>query len=61
MKDFGYPEVINITTKDKRLFSKDLIIPKGNNAEDTWLNQKMNQIFDTTKFVFMVRFTTGAG
>lgn len=59
LKDFGYPEIINITTKDKRLFSQDLIIPRGNNAEDTWLNQKMNQVFDTTKFTSMVRFTTG--
>lgn len=42
LKDFGYPEIINITTKDKRLFSQYLIIPRGNNAEDTWLNQKMN-------------------
>lgn len=58
-QEFGYPEVINITTKDKRLFSQDMIVPRRNNAPDVWINEKMNTIFDTDKFTPMIRITTG--
>lgn len=57
--EFGYPEIINITTKDKRIFSQDMIVPRRNNSPDTWLNDKMNTIFNTNKFAGMIRITTG--
>lgn len=59
LQEFGYPQVINITTKDKRLFSQDIIIPRGRFEPDMWLNQKLNDVFDTTKFTPMIRITTG--
>lgn len=58
-QEFGYPAIINITTKDKRIFSQDIIIPRRNKAPDAWLNEKLNLIFDTTKFAGMIRITTG--
>lgn len=58
-QEFGYPAVINITTKDKRIFSQDVIIPRRRVGADEWINAKMNTIFNTEKFANMVRFTTG--
>lgn len=57
--DFGYPQVINITTKDKRTFSQNMIIPRRNNSPDTWLNSKLNYIFSTDKFTSMISIVTG--
>ena len=59
LHNFGYPNIINITTKDERLFSQYVINPRGNNGSDAWLNDKLNTIFDTTKFAPMIRITTG--
>ncbi len=58
-QSFGYPQVINITTKDERVFSQEAVTPRRRQAPDTWLNEKMNVIFNTTKFNDMVSFTTG--
>jgi predicted ATPase len=59
LQDFGYPQVFNITTKDERIFSQAAINPRQRNAPDTWLNEKLNTIFDTTRFTHMIRITTG--
>ncbi len=55
----GYPEVKNITTKDERLFTQTDINPRRSNQDDTWLNQKLNEILGTEKFSQMIRITTG--
>lgn len=55
---FRYPGIINITTKDKRVFSQEEIIPRRRNT-DSWLNQQLNTIFDTDKFAQMIKITTG--
>ena len=58
-QEFGYPQIINITTKNERIFIQDRIIPRNRLSPDTWLNSQMNSIFDTDKFTTMVRITTG--
>lgn len=57
--EFGYPQIINITTKNERLFIQERITPRNRLAPDLWLNSKLNSIFDTTKFNSMIRITTG--
>ena len=59
LHDFGYPQVFNITTKNERLFTQDVINPRRHQGPDVWINEKLNTIFDTAKFSPMVRFTTG--
>lgn len=59
LEEFGYPQVINITTKDVRLFTQERVIPRNFLDCDTWLNEKLNYIFDTEKFTSMIRITTG--
>lgn len=58
-QEFGYPQIINITTKNERLFIQEKITPRNRLAPDLWLNNKLNLIFDTTKFDSMIRITTG--
>jgi len=58
-QEFGYPQIINITTKNERLFTQERISPRNRLAPDTWLNNKLNSIFDTSKFTTMIRITTG--
>lgn len=58
LDSFRYPEIINVTTKDKRVFSQEEIVPRRRNT-DTWLNQQLNTIFDTNKFTPMIKITTG--
>lgn len=55
----GYPQVVNITTKDERLFTQTEINPRKNNQGDEWINEKLAYIFDTNKFLRMIRITTG--
>lgn len=55
---FRYPQIINITTKDRRIFSQEIIIPRRKGT-DTWLNQQLSFIFDTDKFNNMIKITTG--
>ena len=57
--EFGYPQIINITTKNERLFTQERITPRNRLEPDRWLNSKLNLIFDTTKFDSMIRITTG--
>ena len=59
LQKFGYPSVINITTKNERVFSQDIIIPRNPNMPDQWLNEKLNTILGTDKFTMMVPITTG--
>jgi predicted ATPase len=59
LQDFNYPHIINITTKNDRVFSQDLVNPRRRNAPDTWLNDKLNSVFGTTNFLSMVPITTG--
>lgn len=58
LESFGYPQIINITTKDKRIFSQENITPRRS-GRDAWLNQQLNTIFDTDKFSHMIKITTG--
>lgn len=58
-QEFGYPQIINITTKNERVFSQERITPRNRLAPDVWLNDKLNTIFDTMKFDSMIRITTG--
>lgn len=55
----GYPQIVNITTKDERVFTQTEITPRRNNRGDDWINEKLNQIFGTTKYSQMIRITTG--
>lgn len=55
----GYPQIVNITTKDERVFTQMEITPRRNNRGDDWINEKLNQIFGTTKYSQMIRITTG--
>lgn len=57
--NFGYPQILNITTKDERLFSQQVINPRKQNAPDNWLNERLNTIFNTNKFSNMITLTTG--
>lgn len=56
---FGYPAVVNITTKNERVFSQQDINPRRRNDPDTWLNEKLNEVFSTNRFSAMTRITTG--
>lgn len=58
LESFRYPQIINITTKDKRIFSQENITPRRRGS-DEWLNQQLNTIFDTDKFSQMIKITTG--
>lgn len=59
LSEFRYPSVINITTKDKRVFSQENIYPRQRRNTDEWLNQKLNRIFDTDRFSNMIKIITG--
>lgn len=59
LQDFRYPQILNITTKDERIFSQEVINPRSRSVPDIWLNEKLNIIFDTSKFSHMTRITTG--
>ena len=48
LHEFGYPQIINVTTKNERLFIQDRIAPRTRLVPDTWINEKLNLIFDTT-------------
>lgn len=58
LHSFRYPQILNITTKDKRIFSQENITPRRHSI-DTWLNNQLNTIFDTDKFREMIKITTG--
>ena len=58
-REFGYPQIVNVTTKNERLFTQETINPRTRLSPDTWLNEKLNQIFDSNKFSTMVRIVTG--
>ncbi len=58
LESFRYPQIINITTKDKRIFSQENITPRRRGS-DVWLNKQLNTIFDTDKFSQMIKITTG--
>lgn len=55
----GYPQVVNITTKDERVFTQVEITPRRNNKGDEWINEKLNHVFGTDKYSKMIRITTG--
>lgn len=59
LAEFGYPSIINITTKDKRVFSQENIFPRRGRNTDEWLNQKLNIIFNTDRFSNMIKIVTG--
>lgn len=59
LKNFGYPQVINITTKDERIFSSARNKPRSRKKRDSWLNEKLNKIFNTNRFNDMLQITTG--
>lgn len=59
LQQYRYPQIINITTKNERVFTQDEITPRRRGTPDTWLNSKLNTIFDTNKFAPMIRITTG--
>ena len=59
LKKFGYPQVVNITTKDERVFSQQEIKPRQRKGKDARLNKYLNRIFNTTRFELMVQITTG--
>lgn len=58
LQSFRYPQIVNITTKDKRVFSQENITPRRRGS-DVWLNQQLNTILDTDKFSQMIKITTG--
>ena len=58
-QQYCYPQVVNITTKNERVFTQDDITPRRRGNPDVWLNDKLNTIFDTDKFTSMIRITTG--
>lgn len=58
LQSFGYPAILNITTKDKRIFSQENITPRRKGSDD-WINQQLNMIFDTNRFSQMIKITTG--
>lgn len=55
----GYPQVVNITTNDNRIFTQTEIVPRKNNQGDIWINRRLNEIFGTDKYTNMIRITTG--
>lgn len=55
----GYPQVVNITTKDERIFTQTDINPRKNNHGDEWINEKLATIFGCDKYRQMIRITTG--
>ena len=38
----GYPQVVNITTNDNRIFTQTEIVPRKNNQGDIWINRRLN-------------------
>lgn len=58
LQSFNYPKILNITTKDRRIFSQENITPRRRST-DEWLNHQLNTIFDTNKFSQMIKITTG--
>lgn len=59
LQRYCYPQIVNITTKNERVFTQDDITPRRRGTPDIWLNNKLNTIFDTDKFEPMIRITTG--
>lgn len=58
LESFGYPRIVNITTKDKRIFSQEIITPRRKTT-DAWINERLNSILGTDKFSNMIKITTG--
>ena len=59
LDSYGYPEIVNITTKDERVFSQQDIHPRRSDTPDEWLNDMLNEVFTTNRFSAMTRITTG--
>lgn len=59
LQRYCYPQIVNITTKNERIFTQDEITPRRRGTPDAWLNSKLNTIFDTNRFESMIRITTG--
>lgn len=59
LKKFGYPQVVNITTKDERVFSQQELKPRQRYKKNSRLNEQLNSIFNTKRFDSMLQITTG--
>lgn len=57
LASFNYPSILNITTNGKRIFSQDDIKPRSKST-DSWINDSLNEIFDTKKFSKMAKIKT---
>lgn len=59
LKNMRYPQVVNITTKNDRIFTQEEIVPRKSKKSDTWINEQLNRILETDRFTNMVQITTG--
>lgn len=44
----GYPQVVNITTKDERVFTQTDITPRKNHRGDDWINENSIKFLEQT-------------
>lgn len=59
-QEFAYPQIINITTKDQRVFMQEKILSRRRSLErDPWINEKMNLVFGVNKFSEMIKMPAG--
>ena len=58
-QEFSYPQIINITTKDQRIFTQEKILSRRRGTEDVWINEKMNLVFGVDKFSSMIKIPAG--
>lgn len=59
LQSFNYPSVINITTKNKRVFSQEKISPRKQKPADSWIKKSLIDCLGDEKFDKMVQLTTG--
>jgi predicted ATPase len=56
---FGFTDVVHISTKSERIFTQVIDIPRKQVRADDWLISALNSIMQTERFTPMIRITVG--
>lgn len=57
--DFGFTDVVHISTKSERIFTQVIDIPRRQVHADHWLINSLNNILQTDRFTPMIKITVG--
>lgn len=56
---YGFARVVHISTRNERIFTQIVEVPRREQAADRWLIDALNRILNTDRFSDMIRITVG--